>query len=399
MSLEDAVIGLKAYREVNQRATRLWDDFNKAIILPRMDITRDSLPGIHIQNVSLRSSPGEKTSSNAECKDTLEARGSADKSVKSLLRDLERVFSFLVQRLPPDLVEIISGLLPTTVHSVTSVWLDSAVPSSLKDMEKFQDVIADARHFCSRLKALGFSSLGDLQEWTENAPRVWLSKCREAALDSVRIMLSQGLGASKKVEKVEKQMVSRVEGEQLLANGATASADDHGWDAWDDEEQEQPQQPVQSGDSKPSDEGDDDGADAWGWGDEDAGADEPKEEHQDKKPDEEEDPVEAWGWGDETNNDEAETTEKDQAEVAAQPKPQTRELILKETYSISSIPQPVLDLVFSIVEDGATLTQDSHADNPVAAAATGLFSLPTLALAMFRAVSPHYYAPSAGGSM
>lgn len=35
----------------------------------------------------------------------------------------------------------------------------------------------------------------------------------------------------------------------------------------------------------------------------------------------------------------------------------------------------------------------------MAAAAAGLFSLPTLVLAMFRAVSPHFYALNAGGNM
>lgn len=72
---------------------------------------------------------------------------------------------------------------------------------------------------------------------------------------------------------------------------------------------------------------------------------------------------------------------------------------MKETYSISSMPQPVLDLIIAIVEDGAALTNDSYAGSPVAAQAAGLFSLPTLALAIFRAISPHYYAPGVGGNM
>jgi centromere/kinetochore protein ZW10 len=37
--------------------------------------------------------------------------------------------------------------------------------------------------------------------------------------------------------------------------------------------------------------------------------------------------------------------------------------------------------------------------NPVAAAAAGLFALPTLILAMYRAVSPYYYTLSTGGNM
>jgi len=56
MSLEDAVIGLRAYKEVDQRMARLWQDINQAVLLPRMDITKDKLPGIHTQDVSALSS-------------------------------------------------------------------------------------------------------------------------------------------------------------------------------------------------------------------------------------------------------------------------------------------------------------------------------------------------------
>lgn len=45
------------------------------------------------------------------------------------------------------------------------------------------------------------------------------------------------------------------------------------------------------------------------------------------------------------------------------------------------------------------LTKSSDNANPVASAVAGLFSLPTLVLAMFRAVSPYYYALSNGGNM
>lgn len=53
MSLEDAVIGLKAFKEVDQRMGRLWDGINKAVLLPRMDITKDTIPRIHTQDVSV----------------------------------------------------------------------------------------------------------------------------------------------------------------------------------------------------------------------------------------------------------------------------------------------------------------------------------------------------------
>lgn len=91
------------------------------------------------------------------------------------------------------MVESISSLMmPAVVSKITTVWLDSAVPYSLKDMDEFQEVVAVTKEFCVSLKALGLSGFGELQEWVDSAPRVWLSKCREAALDSVRSTLAEG---------------------------------------------------------------------------------------------------------------------------------------------------------------------------------------------------------------
>ncbi len=201
-------------------------------------------------------------------------------------------------------------------------------------------------------------------------------------------------------------MMSRSEGQQLAANGATTDADDHGWDAWGDEEGE-PAEPAEEKDTKPApakDEGgvdngdDDDAADAWGWGDDDATATEaePGEPTEDKTDDD--DATDAWGWGDEARDDD--TAAKPELKPTPQAAgSQAREVTFKETYNISSMPQPVLDLISAIVEDGAALTQGTYATSPVAAAAAGLFSLPTLVLAMFRAVSPYYYATDIGGKM
>ena len=72
---------------------------------------------------------------------------------------------------------------------------------------------------------------------------------------------------------------------------------------------------------------------------------------------------------------------------------------MKEKYFISSMPGPVLDLIASILEDGAALTSGAYEGSSVSAAGAGLFALPALSLAMFRAVSPHFYALDVGGIM
>jgi centromere/kinetochore protein ZW10 len=207
------------------------------------------------------------------------------------------------------------------------------------------------------------------------------------------------------VERVEKQMVSRSEGMQLAANGATADDEDHGWGAWDDGEEEPPRPTEETkAPDQPTTGDEDEGADAWGWGEEDANQDEKPQAVDDAKPDDDdEDPSAAWGWGEDADNVDAgdiegpvDTKPQPQPRASA---PEPREITFRETYNISSMPQPVLELIFAIVEDGAALTKDTYATSPVAAAAAGLFSLPTLALAMFRAVSPYYYTSDIGGNM
>jgi len=75
---------------------------------------------------------------------------------------------------------------------IVKVWLDSAIPPALKDVDKFQDVIKSAEQFCAVLDAHGYTGFEDLKNWVNNAPTIWLAKCRETALDSVRSKLSSG---------------------------------------------------------------------------------------------------------------------------------------------------------------------------------------------------------------
>ncbi|KAI0381907.1 Centromere/kinetochore Zw10-domain-containing protein [Hypomontagnella monticulosa] len=377
MNLADAVVGLKAYKELDQRMSLFWHGIDEAIISPRTKTENPEIPGIQIEDSYL----------------TL--GGSAEKTINSLFSDLDKVMIYLSDRLPEELVYSLSNvMMPDLISRIIGSWLDTAVPTSLKEMEEFQKVTEAVKAFCSRLQNLKFSGFQELQEWVDDAPRVWLSKCRETALDSVRSKLSQGLGQPKEVERVETQTVSRSEGRELVANGAAPQVDDDDWGAaaWGDEEADT------KDDSNPKpDTNEDDGTDAWGWGDDDT-ADEqrsaPSEQPQAEAP-AEDDPTEAWGWGEEDATEA--TSEEPSANATSTANRHTRELTLKETYNISSMPEPVLALVSAILEDAASLVGSDG--NPMATASAGLFSLPTLVLAMFRAVSPYYYTLNTGGNM
>ncbi|EXM34140.1 hypothetical protein FOTG_02570 [Fusarium oxysporum f. sp. vasinfectum 25433] len=388
MNLSDAVVGLQAYKEVDERMEQLWRNVDAAIISPRMDIKNNTLPTIQADG------------------EVLKLSGEASRSVDALLTDLETSFTFLAQKLPSDLLPPLGNfMMADVIPKLIGEWLEVAVPSSLKEMDNFQAMIKRAREFCQSLTQHGYTGFTDLQDWVDNAPSIWLGKCRETTLDSVRSKLLGGIGESKQVEKVEKQMVSLAEGKEITKTpgGAAANTEAADWgadwgDAWE-EDNEQPEVQNKSASKGPgsakADE--DDGADAWGWDEEDTTT-EAKDTKEAPEKDEEDDSAAAWGWGEEDTTQEPVQAPKPKGK-APNAQNETRELVLKETYSVSSMPEPVLELIYAILEDGAALTRDNVEYAPVAATAPGLFGLPTFALALFRAISPHYYSRSEGGNM
>ncbi|KAH6643252.1 hypothetical protein BKA67DRAFT_632655 [Truncatella angustata] len=395
MDLSEALVGLKAYKEVGQRMALLWHVVDDAVVGPRTSSDSTSLPAIKVDDSALY----------------LDAH--TDRSIPSLFSDLEQIMRYLSNQLPEELVQSLSlVMMPDLVPRLKTIWLDPVVPASLKDIDEFQGVLAVVGNFCDSLRQLNYNGFDELQDWVRNASRVWLDKCRETALDSVRLKLGRGLGDPKEVERVETQTVSRSEGAELAASGAPAAADDEDWGAaWDDSGHHAHQQGAEQNGAvdatrttnAPTSE--DDGSDAWGaWGEDDATGEQPAGTSTTAaaaQPVQDDDGADDWGaWGDDAAADEPLTLPSPQQTRTTRPaEQQTREMTLRETYKISSMPEPVLALISAILEDGAFLVHSEG--NPVATAAAGLFGLPTFILAMFRAISPHYYAldTSGGGNM
>lgn len=272
----------------------------------------------------------------------------------SLFLHLEQILAFLAKRLPGELVQsLCMVMMPDLIPRIKSAWLDSVVPASLKEIDQFQEILRAVRAFCHSLQSMNYTGFGELQDWVDSAPRVWLTKCRETALDTVRIKLAQGLGSSREVERVETQTVSRSEGAELAANRPPRAAEDDDWGAaWDDGEGDttaKTNQPAAEG--APESANEEDGADAWGWGEDEgqnpmAAAPAPKSTTED-------DGGDAWGWGDEDTPQETPASQT----AAGQ---NTREMTLRERYKISSMPEPVLALISAILEDGALLVGCVH---------------------------------------
>jgi centromere/kinetochore protein ZW10 len=390
MSLSDAVIGLKAYKETEERMEQLWRNLDGAVVSPRMDKTKQQ--------------PAPCIETNG---DELTLAGSSDGSVASLLSDLEVLLVFVAQRLPTELLNSLVGfMMPDLTPRLIQQWLNPAVPSSLSEIPTFQSIIQVSQTFCTALETNGYTGFDELKDWVSMAHMTWLGRCRETALDKIRTKLTSGIGEPKKVEKIEKHMVTVAQGKELATTGAGAAADTNDWgaawdDAWDDD-QNQESEKLQEPGVEPGPK-EDDGADAWGWDDDDKDdTGQPAEAHSRESKTEGEDDTgaDAWGWGDEDATAEPEISKPPAKKQKSKASPEAiRELVLKETYYISCVPEPVLELMLAILEDGATLTKGGDEYQLVASTAPGLFSLPTLALALFRAISPYYYSLSVGGNM
>ena len=127
-------------------------------------------------------------------KDTLTLDSETDGGIESLFTDLATVFTFFAQKLPADLLQILcSVMMDDVTRRIVDVWLDSAVSSALKDLDKFEKIVESAEAFCSTLYNNGYAGFGRLEDWVNDAPMMWLAKCRETALDSVRLKLSDGM--------------------------------------------------------------------------------------------------------------------------------------------------------------------------------------------------------------
>jgi centromere/kinetochore protein ZW10 len=314
-----------------------------------------------------------------------------------LFVDLEKIVLYITNHFPAEITEELSKLvIPNLTQQIKVVWLSSSIPTSLDDMLEFQKVIALVQEFGEILDQNGWDGSNSFEEWIANVPKLWLTKRRETCLEWMRGELASGVGITKTVEHSETQTLSREEGKHMGTNGQN---DD--WDAaWSDtDEVEVPQEPssqtsVQRG--VQHDGGDGDAETSNGNSETDPVV-------------EEDDMEDAWGWGDGDDVMEDPVADEDPLppmEVASpaspartRSHPNQREVTLTERYLVSQMPERVLHNIKHIIGDSATLSQPHSEKNPVTSAAVGLFAMPTLVLAMYRAVSPYYYAKIPAGNM
>ncbi|KAK8168092.1 hypothetical protein IWX90DRAFT_425066 [Phyllosticta citrichinensis] len=388
--LSTVVEALARLGSLENAIAKLYKSLDQAIIAPRF------APAHATDN------PGFKTEKDKITVD----RGAAPAGVLATLDDARNLCQYLHGQLPGSVSEpLAEKFVPGMIARLTSDWLDPSIPISLDGLNSFQEILSSVSRFAIFVDELGWMGKSELMTWVEKAPRNWLARRKEDALASVRVLCSSGISQKKEVERVETQLVSR--GDAVI--GGEGTEDD--WDAWDNDEEKavDHSEKEQETEELPPEEDIDADASAWGL-DDDAEPEsaEAKSENESKGDPEEED-ADAWGWGDDDASAETEASEsksptKSATKESTQKKPPTnqpseRELTLRETYSVTAIPDAIMEMVVQIVSDAQALAQPRFSSSPIAPAGLGLYSIPTLVLAMYRATAPVYYANDPAGNM
>ncbi|KKZ65586.1 hypothetical protein EMCG_08575 [[Emmonsia] crescens] len=281
------------------------------------------------------------------------------------------------------------------VSSLVSNKLLPSIPAGVDRMEEFQVILDHTHKFQQALDELGCPGSTELTSFVQQIPRIWLNQRRIKSLNEVRAALSASSGETRKVERVETEQVSQKdkvfaensddwnagwtsdneESTDAATQKEPAHEEEDDFSAWglDEPDTLQPEEP-----NKPTGEGGDEDDDAWGWGDEDEAAGPPLEPS-----------------GSATKSSGRMNGDHGDAKHSSR-----REVTLREFYTITDIPDSIMAIISNQISDSEKFTSSEYSNLPIASSGPALLSLPTLVIAMFKAVAPMFYPQKfSGGQM
>lgn len=325
-----------------QKIENLSHEFEALILRPLFEVSCAEPPKLEIDGDEIRLS-----------------RMSSSVGINPIFEALHDLLNFITSHLLPSIGKpLMNNLMPSLIAQLKSSWLLGAIPSSLEGIPEFGRVLASVDEFADYVEELEIAGANDLKDWVAEAPRLWVTKMREVSLDRTRTLLLGGIHETRTVERVETQKVSR--GDGILI--PEANGDD--WDAqWSDDE-ESHSKPTETLRGEGEDE--DEAVNAWGL-DEDIHDVNDQEVKPTQEPTgDEDDGAEAWGWGDEEHEDKAsELPDNPKAQSTLPRKPNghrsrnsrsSRDVTLRETYTITAFPEGILEIVGQTVSDAEKLT-------------------------------------------
>lgn len=363
--------------------TRFSRDFDRVILSRRLVIGRDQVVTafeVHGDDIQLTGRVN-------------------DGSVKATLEDIHTIAEYISTRLPPSIaIPLSSKLVPIITSRLISHYLLPAVPTSTDGVQQFQETLSYVLGLVEYLDELGWTGQNRLTEWVDKSAEIWLARQKENAIAQVQRLFPKQVKIKKTVEKVETQVISK--GDALHP---AQDSQDNDWGAdWGDEDE-----PKQDADVAPDVEEED--MSAWGMDEEEPdGAAVPETKAEETKPSEDED-TEDWGneWGE---DDDAKSAPSPKAHMkspqrrtngqAAQQEPTAEQHVtLRETYTVTAIPDSIIEIILQVVADVETLNSPDLVKSAISPASGGLFAIPSLLLAMYRATASVHYSADIAGNM
>ncbi|KAF2725702.1 hypothetical protein K431DRAFT_281066 [Polychaeton citri CBS 116435] len=325
-----------------------------------------------------------------------------DGSIDNVFKSLKSIVNYLPKALPTSIsMPVSEKLMPLMASRLEEHWLEPAVPLETDEIRGFDTLLADVGALADQIDASGWQGAQPLRDWVKAAPRNWLTKRRETLLGETRSLVFSGLRSTKTVERVETQMMSTNDGLVGPDTAQTEAKNEDDWDnAWD-EPADSSTLEAQSDTTPHGDEADDS---AWDVEDDEEPIQhkESNKEHDNGKDNADEE--EAWGWGDDDASKQSQSPAKEkklpQVDRSNAPlQTAEREMTLREIYTVTAIPDNIIRTIKQVIEDAQTLSGPDYTSSPVAPAATALYTLPTLALAIYRATATQAYTRSDNGGM
>lgn len=315
------------------------------------------------------------------------SHATGEKDVWSVIDSLSIALDYLRSSLPNSIqASVASTIVPDIVSALVAEWLNPSVPLVLTEIPALEALQTRVSNLAKSLSTSGWPGSNDLLDWVDLAPRMWLTRRRMASLDRVRAALALDRRPARQVERIERQVISKedmvfaAEGDgndwntewkdddETGAQPDNAQLEEDDVSAWDFDADESDQHRIPGPVAAASEEQEDDSADAWGWNE-----DSPKKT------------------GETTPN----TSKTDPKRVPPNGTngavPQGREVTLKESYTITDIPDHILDIISKDVQEATEVKDPKYSALTGISPSSGLLALPTFVLAMFRAMAPSYY--------
>ncbi|KAK9493951.1 hypothetical protein V1508DRAFT_352119 [Lipomyces doorenjongii] len=348
-----------------------------------------------------------------------------DKLIDNLSKFIQFINTTLPQSISHSLAVDLSAVITVQLIDVT---LQQSVPLSLSDFPKFETVLRQVKEFDRFLKKEKWTTSEELTDWVSRVPSVWYKKKCDSILTLARQIVSEAINSERKIVEKRGTIVSAA----ALADASSKrdtrrsfeyeekqrSSDEYDWnEEWDDDDNDANR--ALALESSPPDATDVTGDvaadedDGWGF-DESLDLGENDDEMSGGAGSDPDD----WNWGDEDEVDQPKRVQPvqpfTQVNAAKKPKaliarsapsrgaslrkdstksPSLTVSDLNETYVVTAIPQKILDLIQTLLNDANDLAT-KYKTSSIAPASKNLRSLVSYLLGAFRALAPLHYGDS-----